>query len=81
MEIGLANVKKTKINESWYTSSSQEWAPPQKFFDELNAEFHFTLDPCCTHENAKCAKHYTIEDDGLSKSWGGQGDSILQPAL
>mgnify|MGYP002508269349 CR=1 FL=1 len=68
------------INESWYTSKSQEWATPQKVFDELDAEFHFTLDPCCTHENAKCEKHYTIEDDGLSKSWGG-GDSILQSSV
>ena len=60
------------INESWHTSNTQEWATPQKVFDELDAEFHFTLDPCCTHENAKCEKHYTIEDDGLSKSWGGE---------
>ena len=60
------------INESWYTSKSQEWATPQKVFDDLDAEFHFTLDPCCTHENAKCEKHYTVEDDGLSKSWGGE---------
>lgn len=67
------------INESWYTSKTQEWATPQQVFDDLNAEFHFTLDPCCTHENAKCEKHYTIEDDGLTKSWGGSG--ILQSSL
>ena len=62
----------SRINESWYTSNTQEWATPQKVFDELDAEFHFTLDPCCSHENAKCEKHYTIEDDGLSKSWAGE---------
>ena len=67
------------INESWYTSNTQEWATPQKVFDDLDAEFHFTLDPCCTHENAKCERHYTIEDDGLTKSWG--GDRILQSSL
>lgn len=66
-----------RINESWYTSNTQEWATPQKVFDELDAEFHFTLDPCCTHENAKCEKHYTIEDDGLSKSWGGRSYSAI----
>lgn len=44
----------------------------QDFFDELNEEFAFTLDPCATPENAKCAKFYTIEDDGLSKSWAGE---------
>ena len=46
-----------------------EWETPQYLFDELNKEFEFTLDPCCTHENAKCEKHYTREEDGLAQSW------------
>ena len=54
------------------TSGNEEWETPQSLFDELNAEHHFTLDPCSTDENAKCAKHYTREDDGLSKSWEGE---------
>lgn len=54
------------------SSETPEWATPQKLFDELDAEFQFTLDPCSTHENAKCELHYTKEDDGLSKNWGGQ---------
>ena len=41
-------------------------------FDELDREFHFTLDPCATPENAKCKKFYTIDDDGLSKDWSGE---------
>ena len=67
------------INNSLFTSNSNEWATPQQFFDDLNKEFHFTLDLCSTHENAKCKKHYTIEEDGLSQSWG--GSSLLQPTL
>lgn len=55
--------------EVHYSSKSNEWATPQKLFDELNEEFNFTLDPCATDENAKCDKHFTIEDDGLSKDW------------
>ena len=55
-----------------FSNKSNEWATPQAFFEELNNEFHFTLDPCSTHENAKCVNHYTVEDDGLSKNWGGQ---------
>lgn len=55
-----------------FSSKSNEWATPQSFFDKLNEEFGFTLDPCCTHENAKCEHHYTIEEDGLSQNWGGQ---------
>ena len=60
------------INNGMFTSKTEEWYTPQKFFDELDAEFHFTLDPCSTHENAKCEKHYTKEDDGLSKDWTGE---------
>lgn len=59
------------------SSNTPEWATPQSFFDALNREFHFTLDPCSTHENAKCEKHYTKEDDGLSKNWGGTGYSAI----
>lgn len=51
------------------SSNTNEWATPQLFFDELNVEFNFTLDPCSTHENAKCKKHYTIEQDGLLQDW------------
>jgi site-specific DNA-methyltransferase (adenine-specific) len=55
-----------------FKSETPEWATPQPFFDKLNAEFHFTLDPCCTHENAKCAKHYTQAEDGLAQDWSGE---------
>lgn len=55
-----------------FSSETNEWATPQKFFDVLNEEFNFTLDPCSTKENAKCNKFYTKEDDGLSKSWVGE---------
>ena len=57
------------INDSLFSSITDEWETPQDIFDKLNDEFGFTLDPCCTKENAKCNKFYTIADDGLSKSW------------
>lgn len=59
------------INSGLFSSNTNEWATPQKVFDELDAEFHFDLDPCSTHENAKCKRHFTIEDDGLAQDWGG----------
>jgi len=52
-----------------FSSKSNEWATPQDFFDKLNEEFHFTLDPCATKENAKCAKFYSETDNGLAQSW------------
>lgn len=55
-----------------FMSTSNEWETPQDVFEELNKEFGFTLDPCATNQNAKCDKYYTKEDDGLSKSWGGE---------
>lgn len=54
------------------TSQKDDWETPQALFDELDAVYHFTLDPCSTHENAKCAKHYTVEEDGLSQPWDGE---------
>ena len=55
-----------------FSSQTDEWATPQSLFDELNAEFHFDLDPCATDENHKCAEYYTKADDGLAKNWGGR---------
>lgn len=57
--------------KAYWTSNSDEYSTPQVLFDNLDAEFHFNLDPCSTDENAKCEKHYTKADNGLSKSWGG----------
>ena len=55
--------------EVHYSSKSNEWSTPQKLFDELDKEFNFTLDPCSTHENAKCSMHFTIEENGLEQDW------------
>ena len=48
------------------------WATPQDFFDKLNEEFHFTLDPCADDLNHKCDKYYTKEQDGLKQNWSGE---------
>ncbi|MCR8938775.1 DNA N-6-adenine-methyltransferase [Brevibacillus laterosporus] len=52
-----------------FSSATDLWPTPQPFYDELDREFRFTLDPCSTHDNAKCALHYTQEDDGLTQEW------------
>jgi phage N-6-adenine-methyltransferase len=54
-----------------FSSKSNEWATPQDFYNKLNAEFGFTLDPCATPTTAKCSSYYTADDDGLSKDWSG----------
>lgn len=55
-----------------FSSETDLWATPRSFFDGLNAEFDFTLDPCATPDNAKCKRFFTKVDDGLSKSWAGE---------
>ena len=54
-----------------YKSDSDEWGTPQEFFDSLDNEFHFTLDPCATEDNHKCKKYFTKEQNGLKQNWGG----------
>jgi site-specific DNA-methyltransferase (adenine-specific) len=51
------------------SSQKMDWATPQEWFDYMDLEFDFTLDPCADSHNAKCRKFFTAEHDGLSKSW------------
>lgn len=55
-----------------FSSKTDQWATPQYFYDELNGEFNFTLDPCADHFNHKCEKYFTKEVNGLSQSWSGE---------
>jgi len=59
----------TKNLKVHFSSQTDLWSTPQAFFDQLNKEFNFTLDPCATKENAKCKKFFTKEQDGLKQSW------------
>ena len=55
-----------------FSSARDDWATPASLFAELDAEFGFTLDPCCYPHTAKCARFYTRETDGLAHSWEGE---------
>ena len=46
-----------------FSSKKMDWATPQKFFDDLNSEFHFTLDPCADSSNHKGKNYFTQEQD------------------
>ena len=60
------------LNEALFSSQKDDWETPQDFYDRLNDEFHFTLDPCSDDNNCKCDNHFTKDDDGLQQDWGGQ---------
>lgn len=51
-----------------FSSKTDLRSTPQAFYDKLNEEFKFTLDPCATEENHKCDKYYTKEQDWLKQS-------------
>lgn len=59
------------MNNILFSSKSEMWETPQELFDNLNAEFHFTVDVCATKDNAKCEKFFTPEMDGLKQEWTG----------
>ena len=60
------------MNEAMFSSRRTDWETPKELFDELDREFHFTLDPASTDENAVCKKHFTPREDGLTQSWHGE---------
>lgn len=62
-----------------FSSKSNEWTTPQEFFDKLNEEFNFNLDPCSTDENHKCDRYFTKKQDGLKQDWGGQRVFVNPP--
>jgi site-specific DNA-methyltransferase (adenine-specific) len=57
--------------EIMFSSKTDQWSTPQEFYDQLNKEFVFTLDPCADQNNAKCSFYYNKEQDGLKQDWKG----------
>lgn len=52
-----------------FSSESELWSTPQAFFDAYNICYGFEIDVCALPGNAKCAKFFTPEDDGLKQDW------------
>lgn len=72
------------MNNALLSSKNMCWCTPPDFFAELDREFHFELDPASTDKSAKCAKHFTPDDDGLKQDWGGVSrvlQSVIRPRL
>jgi phage N-6-adenine-methyltransferase len=54
------------------SSKTDDWSTPPDLYEELNNEFHFTLDPCADDTNHKTERYFTKEMDGLAQSWDGE---------
>jgi phage N-6-adenine-methyltransferase len=45
---------------------------PATLFEPLHARHNFTIDVAASAANAKLTRFYTLEDDGLTRSWMGE---------
>ena len=66
--------------EVMFSSDKGCWETPRALFEQLDAEFHFTLDAAASDENHKCGRYFTEKEDGLRQNWGGR-DGVLQPSV
>lgn len=57
------------MNKALFSSEKMDWCTPNKFFEELDETYNFKLDVAADHDNAKCERYYTEEEDGLIQSW------------
>ena len=64
-------IRLSRLTTGVFSSTTDLWETPQDFYDRLNEEFHFDLDPCALPDNAKCEKYFTPEEDGLKQDWQG----------
>jgi site-specific DNA-methyltransferase (adenine-specific) len=59
-------------NDCAFSSEKDDWTTPRDLFEELDAEFHFTVDLCASVENALCEKFYTAENSCLDADFSGE---------
>lgn len=50
-----------------FSQVCQDWRTPPDVYDGLDAEFHFTLDPCPLGGESQI-----MENDGLARPWTGE---------
>lgn len=62
-----------------FSNKNNAWCTPRYFFDKLNEEFDFTLDPCCMPKSALCEKYYTPDENGLKQDWKGERVFVNPP--
>lgn len=62
-----------QVNRRGASDKVDDRGTPWDLFNELSERFGgFTLDVAAAPHNTKCERFYSIEDDGLSRSWAGE---------
>lgn len=69
----------TVITSGMMGSATVEWETPRELFDQLDREFHFTLDVCASPGMEKCKRYFSPEIDGLKQVWGGGEVCFMNP--
>lgn len=54
-----------------FSSATEMWSTPDDFFKKYDSVYGFQTDVCATQENAKCARFFTEQQDGLAQEWSG----------
>lgn len=54
------------------TSNKDDWGTPQYLYDNLNSEFHFTLDAAANEANAKCSRFYSLDNSAFDHDWSNE---------
>lgn len=67
------------LNNWLFTSNTDLRSTPQDFYDVLNNEFNFNLDPCSTEDNHKCDKYFTEKENWLIQDWDNQNVFVNPP--
>jgi phage N-6-adenine-methyltransferase len=70
-ETWLGNIPSPSNTSVHFSHHRDDWETPQELFNQLHAEFQFTVDVAASPENAKCARYFTRADDGLRQDWSG----------
>jgi phage N-6-adenine-methyltransferase len=61
-----------QVNARGADDKTDDRRTPSSVFDPLHAEHGFTLDVAASAANAKCARYFDLEADGLGQPWTGE---------
>ena len=53
-------------------AKTTEWGTPDWLFDQLHAEFQFTVDAAASDALHKHQRYWTEQEDGIRQTWAGQ---------
>ena len=59
-----------QTQQTMFSSNRDDWETPQDFFDKLNEQYHFTLDPCSSDTNTNVQSIIQLKTTALNRIGG-----------